>query len=384
MAQNGIHVLQQVSGLSQLNTLEPQIRAALRRPGVTSLCVRIPWRASDRYAVYDRALAIARSEGKAFYPRWMAGRHTPSTVIQAGPHYTWQGTDAFGRPQGPYEIPLPCNPDGSPNLQFEAAFRAECEQLAAWAVANQVTMIHYPWYGRLWAELDVGIDVTTKPGNTMANVITAHKRLYDIAWASFGGEIEFPFSGHGPATQFINAFVAYFKPRTIFQMNGTQESGVMWTPNTSAEVIDPPPSWTSQEVGRGFQMVGTSNTYNWDLNAGPDDPGVLARVRESAVNADDDALAAATYLEIYLESFSGGTSAQLFVEAAEFKAWQDDLVVVEPDPLAEALARIVELEAEVAQLQSGLAAAELEIGIVTAELGVAQDKLQQIHTIAGS
>jgi hypothetical protein len=110
--------------------------------------------------------------------------------------------------------------------------------------------------------------------------------------------LELPLSGHGNCLTFIDAVTnrafADADQRTFFQMNGTQEQGVMWTPNMDG--IQPPPSWCKKGVNRAFQMYDVIPNHDWAV--------VFDRVeeaRDAYVGPLPTVQLEPTYLELYLD-----------------------------------------------------------------------------------
>ena len=84
----------------------------------------------------------------------MAGRYTPQAVFDAGsPSYNVDGQ----------QIPTPFYPDGSPNTVFESFYEDEVAHLAAYCRSRGIHLLHLPWYGQNWAELNNGAEVRAQP-----------------------------------------------------------------------------------------------------------------------------------------------------------------------------------------------------------------------------
>lgn len=175
--------------LQQTPVVSSQINSAMALSEVTGFSVRFPWRDHSDSMLNS---AYALRNGKDFSLRFMAGRHTPEDIILAGPHYN--SDDGVS--------PTPFNSNGSPNLQFEAAYEDFCNELADWAVAHGVKLLHLSWYAQAWAELNHGAEVRAQPGYSYANWLNSHKRLVDIGYRVWQAHpsltIEWPLSGYGP------------------------------------------------------------------------------------------------------------------------------------------------------------------------------------------
>lgn len=370
----GTHILQQVSSLAQAKGFEAAIRTVVPKAPFTTLCFRVPWNSPDWEAIHAYGKTFANSIGLKYAPRTMAGRYTPTAVLNAGPSYVWSGVDMGGNPQGPYRLPLPCNPDGSPNAGFENAFVAMMKVQDKYA--DEVN--HGLAYGRLWAEVDFGQqpgDVGTQPGCTMTNMVNAHVRLYDLARAALPGKIiEFPLSGHGPATQYINAVtdraVLAKDKLVIFQMNGWQDLGVMWVPTTGGGIIQPPPDWCKKAVGRAFQAFDTKPDHNWTM--------MYDRVEEARDAYKGTEVLLPTYAECYLSTSLTSIGAQ---HIAEVKAF--DKPVVEPPPPPDCEEEIAALEAELASKNAEIINLNTQLDLAYSDLSIATQKLSDIRSILG-
>ena len=189
----GTWVLIQVAGAAQLNNQSQWISDALTDFPTRGLSLRVPWNAIND-SLLDTGKAIADAAGKAFSIRFMAGRYTPQAVFDAGsPSYMANGN----------RVPTPFFSDGSPNTVFESFFADEVAHLAAYCRSHGIHLLHLPWYGLDWAELNNGAEVRAAPGYSQSAFINAHERLIDIALRYAGDDlaVEFPMSGHGPLDQ---------------------------------------------------------------------------------------------------------------------------------------------------------------------------------------
>jgi hypothetical protein len=310
----GTWVLQQVSGVADLERRRPQIAAALRADGVTGLSVRVPWKAIDGdFAVLDKAKSIAAAQDKQVSVRFMAGRHTPARVFAAGaPYYLTSDGE---------RVPTPFFADGSPNTVFEAAWEGLVADLAAWSRANGVRLLHLGWYGQDWAELNHGKEVRDTPGYSKAAWLNAHKRLVDIGARYAGADlaVELPLSGYGPLStgdslalaQHIASKLGGRTPAFYVQANGWGPNGEWGAPSAVIEA-EFDEIW-GVPVPRGLQMIQPED-YPWDV--------VFPRLYSVG----------ATYAEVYLASFSGARREQLLDEVAAFAAVQCDKSVAPPSP----------------------------------------------------
>jgi len=282
---SGTWVLQQALTASDVDNR--LVEAALSTPGVRGFSLRVPWTSIDgNTALLDAGARTARAHHLALSIRFMAGRWTPQRVFDAGsPFYTVNGA----------KVPTPFSATGKPNTVFEAAYNSEVKQLAAWSRANGVHLLHLPWYGQDWAELNFGKEVRAAPGYSYQAWLVGHERLFNIGlqYSSSALSIEFPLSGYGPLVQpsgDLARYVAQKAPRgpnrAFIQANGLNEIGDWGSSSPTVEVQMQRAVWP-QPVARGEQMIQTVD-YNWDL--------VYARLR---VNG-------ATYIEVYVQSFSSG------------------------------------------------------------------------------
>lgn len=219
----GTWVLQQVSSVSELDRARPQLEKALQTPGVLGLSIRTPWKSVDGdFAIFNRAQEVAQATGKPLSIRVMAGRHTPTRVFDAGAYFY---VNAKGE-----RIPKPFSDSGQPgNPVFEREYQQMVTQLATWSRANSVRLLHLPWYGHLWAEIDNGTEIQASQGYSNDAWTVGHLRLLDIGIAASNNNlsVEFPMSGYwggggAAASRFFDRIVdstGNWSPRVFLQGN---------------------------------------------------------------------------------------------------------------------------------------------------------------------
>ncbi|HEY3238886.1 MAG TPA: Ig-like domain-containing protein [Acidimicrobiia bacterium] len=297
----GTWVLQQVSSVTELRNLRTQIDAALSLPGVVGLSVRFPWKSVDTsFALLDEGLSYARAKGKAFSIRFMAGRHTPTRVFDAGSPYYMKGSE---------KVPAPFYADGRPNDVFERNWDEFVGRLAAWSRANGVKLLHLAWYGQDWAELNNGIEVRGAAGYTQTNWTNAHKHLIEIGARHSGSDlaVELPLSGYGPLSNGPSAALADHmiaqvgadSDRFFFQANGWGPNGDWGAPSADVEnQFDQ--IWA--KAARGAEQMIQPQDYDW------------TSVYRHLYTND------AGYAEVYLPSFNMANKAGL---ASEIKKFSD-------------------------------------------------------------
>ena len=295
----GTWALQAVGGPADLEAARASIERALRTPEVRGLSLRVPWTAfADDLALLDAGRDMAAGAGVAYSVRFMAGRHTPGSVYAAGsPSYVIPG----GR------VPTPFTPDGSPNTVFERAYDREVARLAAYARANGIRLLHLPWYGQDYAELNNGAEVRAQPGYSYENWLVAHERLIDIAASHAGPDlaVEFPLSGYGPlvaaAGDLADAVLDRSRAsgKTIFvQANGWGPNGDWGARDPTVEAQMDAAVWP-KAVDRGEQAI-QPDDYDW--------PAMYRSLRQNR----------ATYAEVYVPSFGKARSAELAAELRRF------------------------------------------------------------------
>jgi hypothetical protein len=293
----GTWVLIQVQSAPSLSAQSDWISDALTDFDVRGLSVRVPWRSLNT-SILDTGKALADAAGRAYSIRFMAGRHTPEAVFSAGSPYYVVGGE---------KVPTPFNANGSPNTVFESFFEAQVAELASYCRSNGIHLLHLPWYGQDWAELNNGAEVRNQPGYSEAAFIQAHERLIDIALRYAGDDlaVEFPMSGYGPLdrvgaalTQHIVDVAGASSPRIYVQANGLSPNGDWGAPNATVEGQMDAAVW-SKPVLRGEQMIQPGD-YNW------------------AAVYDQVSGNSATYVEVYIESFRGNRAAELAAEISAF------------------------------------------------------------------
>lgn len=288
----GTYVLEQAGSVAELNLAAPSISLALANNGVLGLTVRVPWNILEPsfgvydFTILDRAKQLAGT--KRLTVRFMAGRYTPS--FRLGNSFVYSGSATGGLGAGS-RVPLPFTQTGGVNTTFEAGWKALVDRLIIWARNNGVTLLHFSWPGLLWAELALIDEMMRQPGYSYAIVRDMHFRMIDYALAHTGSltSVEFPSTGHCP-NQLLMDIRSHIlalpqQGRVILQSNNLSP--------TSGGVMSSPPR-------RAGQVVSASNSYNWAL--------VFQKVRSIS----------AEYVEVYTESFSGGTSQQLKTQIASF------------------------------------------------------------------
>jgi hypothetical protein len=286
----GTWVLEQVNNKTQLQHESRAISRALATPGVVGFSMRVPWSslAAD-WSMLDRGLAIARSRGKKFSVRFVAGRFTPASVFAKGAH-------SFVNRAGE-RIPLPFSPSGAAgNPVFERAYADMVGRLASWSRAHGVKVVHVPWYGFQWAEIYNGSEVESRKGYSWRAWLEGHRKLAKIALARTGSDLaaEFALSGHwgrrpsgsGEVADALVGIVGAHSPRLIVQGNG------MGLFNNDT---------TNRPIASGKQMY-NGNDYQWS--------SIYTRLA-----ANDD-----QYLEVYTDSFSKRNRNQLAKAAQRFKS----------------------------------------------------------------
>ncbi len=190
---SGTWAMLQVSTTSALTYFRPAIDAALAIPGVTGLSLRAPWTSiTSSLAIFDEGVQIAQADHSALAIRFVAGVDTP-------PQFLGNSTSIDGK-----AIPLPWGPGSTPtsfvpNTVFENAYRTTVDQLASYAVANGIHVLHLPWYSGTTAEIYDGPEVQDAPGYSLQNFITGYERLVAIGMSVAGPDltVEFPLGGVG-------------------------------------------------------------------------------------------------------------------------------------------------------------------------------------------
>lgn len=307
----GTWVLQQVQSVAELNAYASKIDAALALPGVVGMSVRFPWKAVDTdFALLDRAAQMAAARGKQLSIRFMAGRHTPQRVFDAGAAY-------YNLASGE-KVPAPVKADGSANTVFEQAWDEYVGRLAGWSRAHGVHLLHLAWYGQDWAELNNGVEVRASAGYTQQRWTDAHARLVAMGarHADASLSVEAPLSGYGPLSNgpslaladAVTANVGADSSRMFVQANGWGPNGEWGAPSSAVEA-DFDRIW-DRSVHRGLQMIQPQD-YDWTA--------VFQRLYDVG----------ASYAEVYLPSFAMPNATQLAAEVRRFSEsrcaiWQTD------------------------------------------------------------
>lgn len=292
----GTWVLQQVSSVAELDRMRPQLEKALQTPGTQGLSIRAPWNSIDGdLAIFNRAREIAAAAGKPLSVRVMAGRHTPARIFDAGAYFY---VNARGE-----RIPKPFSDSGQAgNPVFEREYEQLVTDLAGWSRANGVRLLHLPWYGHLWAEIDNGTEIQASQGYSLDAWTAGHLRLLDIGIAASNStlSVEFPMSGFwgsggSAASKFFDRIVSStgnWSPRVFLQGNALGK--YPFSPTGGRPIYS------------GGQMYDGSQ-YDW-----------------SAVYAD--ALTRNTmYIEVYTSSFTTDSNGSLATTIKSFASTFDGL-----------------------------------------------------------
>jgi hypothetical protein len=217
----GAWAMLQVSKTTALTYFTPTINAALATPGVKGLSLRAPWTAiTSNLDIFTQGVHIAQADHSQLAIRFIAGVDTPAQFI--GNSVTIAGKAA----------PLPWGQGSTPtsfvpNTVFENAYRATVQQLAAFALANGVHVLHLSWYSGTSAEIYNGPEVVNAPGYSLQNFLTGYERLAVIGESVAGPNlsVEFPFSGVGtrpvvtPLESFMATTFGSFNPAVMAQWN---------------------------------------------------------------------------------------------------------------------------------------------------------------------
>lgn len=285
----GTWVLQQIDSTKTVNYFKGTIDTALTTPQIRGLSLRAPWNSVDgEFSLFQQAYDLYGT--KLQMVRIMAGRHTPTAVFSAGANsYNYVSGSTT------YKVPLPFRSDGSAgNPQFEAAYRTEVAALASWSRSHGIKVMHLPWHGLEWSEINHSAAVLAAPGYSYSAWLQGHKNLVDIAMPYAGADlsIEFPFSGSSSA-KIVDDLTNYIigKPghQYVFaQANGWDPAGDWGAPNAATESAKDAVMW-GKNILRGEQAR-VAGDDNWDAAF----PALYTNK--------------ASYVEIYAEAFRASSA----------------------------------------------------------------------------
>ena len=253
-----------IDSIEQLESLRRTLDPALAIEGVKGFSLRVTWNAIHRdLSLLEHGKRIADERGLAFSFRVLAGYRVPQQLFADGsPWYL----DPEGRD---LKIPAPFQPDGSPNEVFERHYTGMLRNVTTWARANGVRLVHCPWYGLSWAELNHHTAVRRASGYTYDRWLDAHTRLFDLALA-FADErlaIELPMSGGGPTGDSVAQLVDYAwtqlgsnSDRFFFSANGWGPDGYWGSPKAEMELLKR--RAFERPVLRGLQSI-RQGAYDW-------------------------------------------------------------------------------------------------------------------------
>ena len=292
-----------IDNIADLEALRPNLDEALSMEGVKGFSMRVTWRSIENdLSLLDAGKKIADEKHLAFSLRFLAGYRTPESVFEAGsPYYMVKETDGGGG-----KVPVPFMKDGSPNVAFEKSYEQMLQRLVPWCKANGVRLLHCPWYGHAWAELNNAVDVRNQPGYTYDRWFDAHIRLLNIGlkYADDDLAVEYPMSGGGPTADSVSQIADYVwdklgpnNPRFFLQANGWGPGGYWGSPNPETEKLKS--RCFERPVLRGLQSI-RQGDYDWTE--------LFAKLR--AINA--------TYCEIYAETLQKKNVDQMKAEIRKF------------------------------------------------------------------
>jgi len=291
----GSWVLQQIDSMGQFNNLRGQIEAAVNQPAALGFSVRAGWdrietapRVYD-WSIFNEAHDLAQAAGKPLSVRFMGGRWTPDHV--GGPTHQEDGET----------VPTPFNADSTVNQIWLDAYASMVDELTLWAVNRGVSLVHYAWWGALWAELHHGQGVRKAPGygaGWQVAWLPAHEALMQVVLDRIQGVpvfAEFPLTGRGPLTSGQSEALADYlsTPQAVVQMNGWQPDKIAGGPNNQVENLWMDLATLIRDRGQLFalQDVGTSSEFGW---ANPTQPGEATQAYGLADTYQ------AAYTELYL------------------------------------------------------------------------------------
>jgi hypothetical protein len=292
----------------------PALAVIMAYTGVTTIAHCVGWDAIEKspgsydWSPLDTGAALARQLDCGYAPRIRGGVHTP--IEHKG--RTLQVTSG-GPAQGDV-IPVPVNPDGSPNEEWLDGYRALVASYDAWCKANLIDVdgpVHNTWFGAAANELYCTPELYALPGVNDATMAAAYKEnLHVVASMTTPLPVELPISGLAQGfaglktlqtalvaeMQLVNATRVVYDQRNGFS-DGTSSGA--WP--TSEGPIPP----------HALQMVKATPTdgrafFNWSTQVYPRAKTSLSIVKGKR------------YLEVYFESFNAPGSADLVSAAAQF------------------------------------------------------------------
>lgn len=307
----GTWLLQQVDGTPSA-TLTNNIKHGLDYQDMRGLSLRTNWKTVDNNGALNSAVLDAGKNIVAGYPgqsysiRVIAGSKSPTRLFTQPDMYWYRedkdnNTDNGDQADGA-QVPLPYNPNSAtfaPNTGFEREYTKLVDNIINYAAANNIKLVHMPWYGRDWAEINYHPELWNEPNFSKDKWVEGHKRLTDIVYNKVKDypdiSVEFPASGwnnkgDGPAA--TNEVIGYlvdatahplwanYSGRMFIQGNGY---GVYSGLNSNASTP------TTREAYRGMQMYDQLDKYS----------NLWTQLYDNL----DNAQLYGTYLEVYTESF---------------------------------------------------------------------------------
>jgi hypothetical protein len=266
----GVWALKQVTTSSSIDAGD--ITIALQTPGVRGFAARFPWSSiGDEHGALlpgplDAARTRADAAGVELSVRFMAGRYLPAALYDAmGPDYLY--TLATQDPGA--RVPLPFSREGiAGNPAFEDAYARLVGELSSWCRANEVHLLHLPWYGRLWAEYNADADIQAVPGWAVPNCVEGNLSLLSVGRQVSGDDLAVSFTSSGLFSGGVGQQITDANRNRMLELWGPGSAQIqtlltgLGQYQDVGQVINP---GGSQDIYDGEQMYdGTSRTdYVW-------------------------------------------------------------------------------------------------------------------------
>lgn len=308
----GTWVLKQVDSTTQLSNVTGTLKHGLDYNNMLGLSLRSNWSSVDNNGAFNSAIFDGGKTIMSGYPtqsysiRVIAGSKSPTRLFSMSDMYWYREDSDNNQSNGDNasgsQVPLPYNPNSAtfaPNAGFEREYTKLVDNLVNYAAANNIKLVHMPWFGRDWAELNYHYELWNEPNFSDDKWLQGHKRLADIVYNKVKDypdiSVEFPLSGWnnlGNGPSLTNQLAGYLVDGTAHPLWANwsgrlfvQGNGYGVYSGLDGKIGSP----TSRSIYRGMQMYDQMDKYS----------SLWAQMYD---NLGKDPLYG-NYLEVYAESF---------------------------------------------------------------------------------
>ncbi len=280
----GTWVLQKVDSATQLSNVSAAIKHGLDYNNMCGLSIRSNWSSVDNNGSFNSAIFDGGKTIIGGYPtqsysiRVIAGSKSPTRLFAMSDMYWYREDKDNNQNNGDQadgnQVPLPYEPNSTtfaPNAGFEREYTKLVDNLVNYAAANNIKLIHLPWFGRDWAELNYHYELWNEPNFSDDKWLQGHKRLADIVYNKVKDypdiSVEFPLSGWnnlGNGPSLTNQLAGYLVDGTAHPL-WANWSGRLFVQGNGYGVysgLNGSSTPTTRAIYRGMQMYDQMDKYS--------------------------------------------------------------------------------------------------------------------------